>query len=202
MISCDRRTFALGLSASLLGLAWRPAGAASPAERAGLVDALRGGGLVVYFRHGATTRSGIDRVDWPRERQRLLSAEGEAQARAVGEAFRRHALPVGEVLASPFARCRDMAEIAFGRVEERRELIGLLSDEEGREQRIAYSVALLGRPVGGGTNRIVVGHSSNIREAAGIGLPEGGAVVARPDGAGGFALAGTLLPDDWAALAG
>lgn len=202
MISRDRRAVVLGLPLSMLALALRPVRAASPREvPARLAEALRGGGLVVYFRHGATTWSGVDRVDWPRERQRLLSPQGEAQARAVGDAFRRHGLPVGEVLASPFARCRDMAEIAFGRVEERRELIGLLSDGEGRQERIDYSLALLRAAVAGGANRIVVGHSSNIREAAGTDLPEGGAVVVRPDGTGGFGVLGILLPEDWADLA-
>jgi phosphohistidine phosphatase SixA len=197
----DRRTFML-TTLSFVLLARVPAvDAASPSERADLVTALRRGGLVVYFRHGATTRSGIDQVDWPRERQRLLSAKGEAQARAVGEVFRRHELPVGEVLASPFARCRDFAEIAFGKVEEKMELIGLLSDEDGQAERIEYSLGLLSRPVDSGTNRIIVGHSSNIQESTGVSLPEGGAVIVRSDNAEVFRVLGTLLPDDWVVLA-
>jgi phosphohistidine phosphatase SixA len=197
----DRRTFML-TTLSFVLLARVPAvDAASPSERADLVTALRRGGLVVYFRHGATNRSGIDQVDWPRERQRLLSAKGEAQAKAVGEVFRRHELPVGEVLASPFARCRDFAEIAFGKVEEKMELIGLLSDEDRQAERIEYSLGLLSRPVDSGTNRIIVGHSSNIRESTGVNLPEGGAVIVRSDNAEVFRVLGTLLPDDWVVLA-
>ncbi len=34
-------------------------------------EALLAGELVVYFRHGATTWSGIDQIEWPREQQRL-----------------------------------------------------------------------------------------------------------------------------------
>lgn len=205
----SRRHFLRGLSAlSAVTVGWllpRWLEAAEPsAEAVRLLEQLKTGGLVIYFRHGATTWNGVDRIEWPRQRQRLLSAEGEAQSRAVGAVFKRHRLPVGEVLASPFARCRDMAEIAFGRVEERRELLGLLSEESGRQQRIDYSLALLRQPVSEDANRIVIGHSSNIQETTEINLPEGGAVIVRPDPGGadvGFQVLGTLRPADWAALA-
>ena len=162
-----------------------------------IIAALQEGGHVVYFRHGATTWSGIDRIEWPRERQRLLSAEGIRQSEIVGEAFRRHAIPVGEVLASPFARCRDMAEIAFGRVDERMELIGLLSDEEGRDKRVAFMRRLATEPPASGTNRVIVAHRSNISAVADVTLREGEAAVLRPDGAGGFEVLGTLMPEEW-----
>lgn len=169
--------------------------------RADMARELAKGDVTVYFRHGATVTGGVDRPEWPRERQRLLSEVGHAQAQAVGEAFRRHGWPVGEVLASPMARCRDMAEIAFGRVVERTELIGLLSADEGRQQRTTYSLDLLRTPAVGG-NRIVVAHSSNIRASTGVSLPEGGAVLVRAKADGsGFDLLGQLSPQDWAALA-
>lgn len=158
---------------------------------------LANGGLVIYFRHGATTWSGVDRLEWPREQQRLLSDIGIRQSEQIGEAFRRRNIPVGEVLASPFARCRDMAEIAFGRVDERMELVGLLSDAEGREERIAYLTGKVTEAPEPGTNRIIIAHRSNIAAVANVGLAEGEAVVLRPDGAGGFTVLGTAHPEDW-----
>ncbi|MFP7673942.1 histidine phosphatase family protein [Marivita sp. S0852] len=158
------------------------------------LDALQGGGHVIYFRHGATTWSGIDNIDWPRARQRLLSNEGIAQSRRIGTAFTRHAIPVGDVLASPFARCRDMAEIAFGRVEERMELLGLLSDEDGREARVAYLRDRMSTPPDDGTNRIIVAHRSNIATVANVQLAEGEAVIVRPTGSG-FDVLETLMPE-------
>ena len=57
--SLSRRSFVFaGLVASLL-----PGYALA---QAGLRDALRQGGHVIYFRHGATTWSGIDNIEWPR----------------------------------------------------------------------------------------------------------------------------------------
>lgn len=188
--SLSRRSFVFaGLVASLL-----PGYALA---QAGLRDALRQGGHVIYFRHGATTWSGIDNIEWPRERQRLLSELGTQQSEQIGAAFRSEAFPVGEVLASPFARCRDMAEIAFGRVEERMELLGLLSDSDGRAARIAYLRDRMTTPPGDGTNRIIVSHRSNILEVAGASLAEGEAIIVRPDGAG-FDVLEQWMPKDWA----
>ncbi|MEM8850925.1 MAG: histidine phosphatase family protein [Pseudomonadota bacterium] len=160
-----------------------------------LHDALRGGGHVVYFRHAATTWSGVDSIDWPRARQRLLSPQGIEDSRRIGAAWRANGLPVGEVLASPFARCRDMAELAFGRVETRPELLGLLSDADGRAARIAYLRDQLAAvpPVG---NRILVSHRSNIAEVAGVALEEGEAVIVRPTGTA-FEVLAQFMPQDW-----
>lgn len=169
----------------------------APAQSTGAFPELNNGGLVVYFRHGATTWSGVDRLEWPREQQRLLSEEGIRQSRQIAKAFSTRGIPVGEVLASPFARCRDMAEIAFGRVEERMELVGLLSDEEGRDERIAYLSSKVTEAPAPGLNRIIISHTSNIAAVANVRLQEGEAVVMQPDGAGGFIILGTANPEDW-----
>ena len=173
-----------------------PGGARADAGTEAILAELADGGEVVYFRHAATTWSGIDRIEWPRERQRLLSERGIEDSRRIGDAFRARDLPVGEVLASPFARCRDMAELAFGRVEERAELLGLLSDADGREERVRYLRDRMSASPAPGTNRILVSHTSNVAEVAGVRLAEGEAVVVRPDG-DGFEVLGTLMPDEW-----
>ena len=181
----------LGLLPVALSMPWHAANAQDALAR----DLLEQGQAVVYFRHGATTWSGIDRIEWPRSRQRLLSDLGIAQSEQIGAAFRDHDLAVGDVLASPFARCRDMAEIAFGRVEERMELLGLLSDANGRADRVAFLEQQLSDPPTNG-NRIIIAHRSNIAEVAGVTLQEGEAVILRPTG-DGFDVIATRLPDTW-----
>ncbi|MGQ0676191.1 MAG: hypothetical protein ACT4N4_08920, partial [Rhodospirillales bacterium] len=61
-----------------------------PRMSAGLIEQLRGGGFIVYFRHGETPN-----YKDPNEgnledcaQQRNLSADGRAQSRAIGLAFR------------------------------------------------------------------------------------------------------------------
>lgn len=166
----------------------------------GVDAALKAGGLVVFVRHGATTWSGVDDISWPRERQRLLSPEGEGQARAMGAAFEARGWPVGEVRASPFARTTDMARLAFGRAEIDPELLGLISDTADRDGRSLYAQSLARQAVPAGQNLVLVTHSSNITAATGQTVPEGGAVVLRPARDKPEVLA-VIAPGDWTLLA-
>ena len=193
-----RRTLIAG-GAALCGLMLTHSGRAlaTSSEAVALIEALRDGGHIVYFRHAATTWSGIDSVTWPRDQQRQLSERGIDDSVAIGSAFARHEIPVGDILASPFARTSDMAMLAFGRVEEQMALIGLLSDDGGQPERVAHLTTLLSTPPATGTNRIIISHRSNIQTVAGVRLEEGEAVVVAPLGDGGFRVLGTLMPADW-----
>ena len=91
-----------------------------------------------------------------------------------------------------------MAEIAFGRVEERAELLGLLSDAEGRPVRVAFLLDQISTLTKGDGNRVIVSHRSNIQNVAGSSLAEGEAVLIKPLGSGQFEVLETLMPDDWA----
>ena len=82
-----------------------------------LVARLRQGGHVIFVRHAATEATQDDpRPDLADpSTQRNLSDEGRNQARQLGRAIRRLRIPVGMVMASPYARTRETAELAFGR---------------------------------------------------------------------------------------
>ncbi|MFC3609710.1 hypothetical protein [Stutzerimonas tarimensis] len=166
-----------------------------------LIGALQQGGLVVYCRHAATSRFGIDRPEWPRVRQIQLSEEGILMAESIGQVFRRYEIPVAEVLVSPFARNEDMGLIAFGRAETRGGLLDLHVEPADRQARIDYSIALLSEPVAGGGNRVLFGHSANIRESTGIAIGNGAAVVVRPQSDLRFSVLGVIEPTDWVMLA-
>jgi hypothetical protein len=57
---------------------------------------------------------------------------------------------------------------------------------------------MLARQPKDGENTALVGHTSNLKEAAGTWpKKEGGAVVFRPDGKGSFALIGVIEPTDF-----
>lgn len=49
--------------------------------------------------------------------QRNLDATGRAQAQAIGQWFKRQRLAVDAVLSSPWCRCMDTAQLAFGQVQ-------------------------------------------------------------------------------------
>lgn len=166
---------------------------------------LRKGGLVVYFRHGATdVSSGAsdEKADLARcDTQRNLSARGREQVASIGKAFRALGIPVGTVLSSPFCRCKDTAQIAFGRYTVDSNLYFAIG--VGPEERAKLTQGLkqeLSRIPTGATNAILVSHTANLQEAAGIWpKPEGVAYVFRPLPGNRFEPLAMVLPDEWSA---
>ena len=169
-----------------------------------LQAALRGGGNVIYFRHAATV-VGADQntTDFDDcSTQRNLSDEGRADARAVGVAFERLSIRVGDVLASPYCRTMDTARLAFGRATRSMELFSRgaakLPDELAR---VEWLRAAFGKAPPAGLNTVLVSHGSPLEAVTGEFMREGECVVARPTGDGGFRLIARLTPAQWTELA-
>lgn len=181
-----------------------PAGSVIPEP---LLDTLRSGGNVIYFRHAATNH---DTVDTDRgnlddcTKQRNLSEKGRRQAEAIGAAFTAMSIPVGAVLSSPYCRCLDTARIAFGHVESEPDLIFALDLGAAETRRLAGALrSLLSTPPADGSNVVISGHTVNLREATGVWPdPEGAAIVFRPDGQGGFAALASIHPEAWVRTVG
>ncbi len=95
----------------------RAAAPAEPLQGHALLDALRGGGYVLLFRHAATDygQSDVDKQNLENcLTQRNLSEQGRQQAAAIGQAFRQLQIPVGTDLASPYCRTQETARLAYG----------------------------------------------------------------------------------------
>src|SRR3954468_23590305 len=93
------------------------AAAVDDAQGKALVEKLRSGGFVLFFRHADTTGMPCDRSFriGDREGQRNLSPEGREQARRIGKELHALGIPVEHpVQAGPVYRARDTAELAFG----------------------------------------------------------------------------------------
>ena len=162
-------------------------------EGRALVERLRRGGLVLFFRHADTTGMPCDSSYRIGERagQRNLSPEGREQSRRIGEVLRALGIPVADpVLAGPVFRARDTAEIAFG-PERVRVTDSLLADDYagGRLQWVLDEHRrLMSEPVPDGVNRVLVGHRTPAimvlgSSVGGTALPEGGMIVLEPGGA-------------------
>lgn len=168
-----------------------------------LVKELKKGGHVIYFRHGATADFGEkDVADTDLENctlQRNLSAEGQAQTKAIGDAFRRLQIPVGNVYASPYCRCLDTAKNIFGKGEKSRALhFAIHLRHADRVNVTTQLLGLLGTSPQPGTNTAMVSHTANLQEAVGIWpKPEGVAHIFKPSGDGNFTYVGMVLPDAW-----
>jgi phosphohistidine phosphatase SixA len=175
-------------------------------DGAQLVEALRAGGYVLYFRHGATNMStrDSDRTSLANcATQRILSDEGRRQMTDIGKQFQRLHIPVGTVLASPYCRTIDTAKLAFGKVTIEPELEHTVTATEAlTRQRAAALSKLLAAMPRAGTNTVLAGHTGNLQEATGIWpSPEGVAIVFKPDGKGASSYVATVGPSNWAELA-
>ena len=203
-----RALFALLLAALLYGglcaqaAAQRsslPSREVSPAQ---LLADLRGGGYVLYFRHAATDFSQNDEKMKRYEdcaHQRNLIDRGRADARAAGAAIRQLGVPVERVLASPFCRTVETAQLLFERVEKMAEVRGGPAVSAASD-RYAPLKKILATPVRAGGNLVVVSHGNPFYSVAGPPyLAEGEAAVIRPLGTD-FQVVARIRIDGWEAL--
>ena len=207
----NRVRFAFALAALLLWAPARPQTAEpqrsslpsrelAPAQ---LLAELRKGGYILYFRHAATDFSQNDEKMKSFEdcaNQRNLIDRGRSDARIVAAAIRRLGIPVERVLASPFCRTLETAQLLFGRAEKMQEVRGGPSAPADAE-RYAALRRILATPIPAGANLAVISHGNPFYSVAGPPyLAEGEAAVIRPLGAD-FQIIARIPADRWDALA-
>ena len=180
------------LACAVLALA--AAGLAAADDEA-LWTLLRGGGQVIMLRHAGTDGTPGDppgaRFD-DCATQRNLTAKGREQARKIGEALRARGTPIGRVLSSPWCRCMETAQLAFGRADPLFPLLGGPRDPASIETRVRALRPLLGAvPVGG--NLVLVTHAFTILDVTGERAAEGEMVIFTPQSDDRFTLAGHLM---------
>lgn len=171
-----------------------------------LLDSLREGRYILYSRHGEATVG----EDWPDldfrncYTQRNLSDWGRRQAVYYGELIRGLQIPVGyPVIASPFCRAVETAQLAFGRgyiqvdpfwVDVYNLSRNITQSEQVRIlNTLRLKLEIVPAP---GTNQVIIAHG--FPEAVGLGqIPDMGTVVVRPLGRGnGFEIVARLSLSD------
>lgn len=176
-----------------------------------LVDGLRTGGYVLYFRHAATEWSQSDRnqdAGWDScdpAQMRQLSDAGREVAKQVGEALRRLRIPVGQVFASEFCRTRETARLLdLGPVETTGDLLNTTHADHvgGREALRRRVERLMSAPPPPGTNTVLVAHGNVFMLVSEPRPVEGGAAIVRPDGNGHFEVIAQVAPEEWIEFAG
>lgn len=172
-------------------------------EGAKLLSALRDGGYILYFRHASTDFSANDDGMTSFEdcaKQRNLTEQGRAEARAIGAAIRSLDIPIGSVLASPYCRTMETAKLAFGRATATNAVRG--GPAEAPPERYAELRKLLSTVLSRGTNVVIASHGNPFRAVAGGSyLAEGEAAIVEPMGGDKFRIVARVRKDEWAALA-
>lgn len=179
---------------------------ASPETLAGpaLLRALRAGGLILYFRHTSTDFGQNDDAMTGYEdcaRQRNLTDRGRDEARRIGAAIKRLDIPVGDVLASPFCRTRETAQLIFGRAQVAPAVRGGPARPDS-DDRYGELRTLLATPPRAGTDLAIASHGNPFHAVVDTAyLAEGEAAVIRPLGGQGFRVVARIPKDGWDALA-
>jgi phosphohistidine phosphatase SixA len=175
------------------------------------VAALRAGGHVIVFRHGATHQDQADTDPLNLKnvaQQRQLNDSGRALARTIGDAFRKLQIPGGQVVTSMFQRAVETGTLM--RLGEVTQLVdisegGLVVTPTENNRRMAAMRKLAATPPPAGTNVVLVSHKPNIMDAFGkdwFDIREGEASVFKPDGSGGYKLLVRVQAGEWSKLAG
>jgi broad specificity phosphatase PhoE len=180
---------------------------------AALVEALRGGGFTIYFRHTATSWDQEDHVtaagDWRScdpQKMRQLSAEGRDMAQRIGVAMDALRIPVAKVLSSEYCRATETARLLdLGPVTKTPDIVNLRSASYagGNEAAVQRARRVLAQPPAAGGNAVIVGHGNLISAAAGVTAGEGGGAIFKPASGSqnAFEIIARLDAEDWEKLA-
>ena len=178
----DRRTFLATIAGGLLAaplaisLLGAPVAAADDSQAwAALVN----GGHVALIRHGNAPPGYGDPPGFKIDdcaTQRNLDEKGRAQARALGEAFRRHAVRPDKILSSPWCRCLETGRLmALGPVEN----TWTVAASDKSPDRLAALKRILADWRGPGT-LVVVTHAFTVQGLVGIMPGQAETVVVKP----------------------
>ncbi len=187
------------------------------ADTTELVSALKQGGYVLVFRHGATDDTQKDvypfRFD-DMTAQRQLSDKGREMARQMGAAIHKLGIPIGKVYTSKLNRAIETGKLL---TESDVKPVDALTDSS------AASTSGMANPTGAnakagsavrrlvdaapkaGTDSFLITHKTNIVDAFGkeaADVEEGEALVYKAGGPGAAMLVGRIKPADWIAQAG
>jgi broad specificity phosphatase PhoE len=198
----------VGILAFLLAAVAPATGQSQPSD-ADLVAMLRGGGLVIVIRHGATNDDQADTDPLNPDniaKQRRLSAKGEEAAKALGQAFKQIGVPISKVITSQFDRAYQTAKLAgLDQVEKSADVTegGLVvSPNENKRRALAFR-ALVSTAPPAGTNMLIVTHKPNIIDAFGkdwFEVKEGETTIFRPVPPG-FQVITRFQIDEWPRIA-
>jgi phosphohistidine phosphatase SixA len=184
-----------------------PQGASAPSSES--IAALRGGGYVMVLRHGATNPDQADTDPLnitDLSKQRLLSDQGRALAKSMGESLHKLNIPVSQVQTSKFNRAIETgALLGYGEVSPSFDFTegGLVVPPKENDRRAKALRAAAGTTPAAGTNVIIVTHKPNLLDAFGkdwFDIREGEMSIFKPDGNGGYTFVARVQAGDWAKL--
>lgn len=181
-----------------------------------LVTALRKGGYVIVFRHGATDDSQKDVYPLnfsDMTAQRQLSAQGREMAAEIGQAIKKLGIPIGLVLTSRLNRAAETGRLLSGRDVQVADALtdsgagsaSAMANPSGANRKAGAAVhGLVNTPPTAETDTVLVTHKTNFADAFGQearDVQEGEAFIYQPGTSGQPKLVARVKAADWIAAA-
>jgi broad specificity phosphatase PhoE len=175
---------------------------------AGLLSDVVGGGYVLFFRHSERNAGALATPDLAAADNRgdcvpgsELTANGVADAEALGLRVKRYGMAVQKVYASPTCRTTTMARLAFGEYETTRALTwpGMWIGDEATTLTPLLRQLLATRP-DAGKNIVLIAHNDVLRASRtgmDLVLDQAEAAVFRPLGGTSFEYVGRISKAEW-----
>jgi phosphohistidine phosphatase SixA len=177
-----------------------------------VLEDMKKGGYVVVIRHGRTDESAATKDDSPLNLstctgQLMLNDVGKRQAQAIGEAFKKAEVPVGQVIASTYCRAMETGRLAFGKAQPSDALLlEAFSPAPGTPvpqpwpQRVEMMKQMIAVAPAAGTNTVLITHFPNVKAALGVQIGFGDAAILKPDGHGGVTVVARITAKEWASF--
>lgn len=170
-----------------------------------LMELLRQPGHVAFMRHALAPFEGAPKEAGrtaealgPCETQRNLDERGRADARRIGEAFRKAGVVFDRIYTSKWCRCRDTAELIAGRPVENLPLINSYFTDPSKAQKgpaqLAALRAFLNNDLKPGERVLMVTHGSLIHDLTEFVADESDIAVVKADGKGGIVVVASGKP--------
>jgi broad specificity phosphatase PhoE len=190
---------------------------ADAADLDALLAALKGGGYVLVFRHGATDDSQKDVYPFKFDdmtAQRQLNDTGRGTARELGQALKKLGVPIGEIYTSQLNRAVETGRLIGGKDVSPIEALtdssagssSAMANPEGKSAKIGRAVReLVNTPPKAGLNNLAVTHKTNVTDAFGkefSDIREGEALVYKSSASGPAAFVARVQASEWIARAG
>jgi Histidine phosphatase superfamily (branch 1) len=159
-----------------------------------LWNELKKGGLIVLMRNTAVDEGGGDPKGYKVSdcaSQLNLTDKGRDEAKRVGQAFVTRKIPIKKVLTSAFCRCKETAELAFGKAEVWEGLNSFLDKPDRKSEQTRLLHQKLQVSPGDG-NLVIVTHGYNIASAIGLNPDPGDMLIIAPSGSMGYRVLGEL----------
>lgn len=188
------KCFSRFVSIIIVGLAASAAEQSIAAEDP-LWDALKKGNLIILMRNNAVDEGLGDPKGYKVgdcATQLNLTDKGRAEAKKIGEEFKKRKIPIKQVLTSAFCRTKETAQLAFGKADIWEPLNSFYDKPDRKAEQTRLLHQRMESPPKDGTNLILVTHGYNIVSATGLNPDPGDMLIISPAFRVGYKVIGEL----------